>query len=161
MLLRPFRPADAEAVNAVAVAAFAQYQGVYSDWETMTRGVGSMASLSQHSEIIVAEDEGKVIGAVAYCPPGSTPRPDFFEPEWPVIRMLVVSPSARGAGVGRRLTEECIARARRDGFEVIALHTSPAMEVALSMYLRMGFDLARQVPDRFGVSYGLYLMHLR
>jgi len=32
------------------------------------------------------------------------------------------------------------------------------MEVALSMYLNMGFKLARHVPDRFGVPYAVYLM---
>jgi ribosomal protein S18 acetylase RimI-like enzyme len=160
MLVRPFHPTDAGAVNAVALAAFAQYRDVYDDWATLSRGVGAMASLAQHAEIVVAEDERELLGAVAYCPPGSMPRADFFEPEWSIIRMLVVLPSARGAGVGRRLTRECIARARRDEAGVIALHTSPVMKVALSMYLRTGFQLAREVPDRFGVPYGLYLMQV-
>jgi ribosomal protein S18 acetylase RimI-like enzyme len=161
MLVRPFHPTDAGAVNAVALAAFAQYCDIYDDWQTLSLGVGAMASLSQHAEIVVAENEQEVVGAVAYCPPGSMPRADFFEPDWSIIRMLVVLPSARGEGVGRRLTGECIARAARDGAEVIALHTSPVMEVALSMYLRMGFNLARELPDRFGVPYGLYLMQVR
>jgi hypothetical protein len=53
-----------------------------------------------------------------------------------------------------------VKRARRDGVEVIALHTSPAMEVALALYLRMGFALERHVPDRFGVPYAVYLKAL-
>ena len=75
--------------------------------------------------------------------------------------MLVVDPAARGRGLGRRLTEECVARARRDGGGVIALHTSPAMAAALDLYLKMGFELKRPLPDRFGVPYGLYLMDLQ
>jgi ribosomal protein S18 acetylase RimI-like enzyme len=162
MSVRPFTPGDAEAVNALALAAFEQYRGVYDDWETLSRGVGSMASLAGGGEILVAEEEGgRIVGAVAYFGPGSEPRADFFEPEWPIIRMLVVDPQARGRGIGRRLTDECIERARRDEAAVIALHTSPAMEVALAMYLRMGFRLERKVPDRFGVPYGLYLMDLK
>jgi ribosomal protein S18 acetylase RimI-like enzyme len=161
MLIRPYDPADADAVNAVALAAFAQYRGVYDDWETLSRGVGATSALAEHAELIVAAEDGRVAGAVAYCPPGSEPRADFFEPGWPIIRMLVVDPAARGKGIGRRLTEECIQRARRDGAEVIALHTSPAMEVALALYLRMGFRLARRVPDRFGVPYAVYLLPLR
>lgn len=51
--------------------------------------------------------------------------------------MLVVDPDLRGKGLGRRLTGECVARARRDNAAVIALHTSPAMEVALRIYLKM------------------------
>ena len=160
MLIRDFEPADADAVNEVALAAFAQYEGIYSDWTTLARGVGSMASLSECAQIIVAEDDGRLLGAVAYYPPRSFPRADFFESEWPIIRMLVVDSRARGKGAGRELTEECIARARRDGAGLISLHTSPAMEVALAMYLRIGFRLVREVPPRFGVPYGVYTLNL-
>lgn len=110
MILRPFRPADADAVNRVALAAFAQYRGVYSDWDVLERGVGAMAALAGGGEIIVAENGG-IAGAVAYFGPGTTPRADFFAPDWPIIRMLVVDPAARGQGIGRRLTEACIERA--------------------------------------------------
>lgn len=160
MLVRPFKSCEAAAVNALALAAFAQYEGVYSDWDALSRGVGSMSALAEHAEIIVAEDEGGLVGAVAYCPPSSTPRAEFFDSEWPIIRMLVVDPIARGAGIGRSLTEACVQRARRDGASVIALHTSPAMDVALALYLRMGFKLAKRVPDRFGVPYAVYLLRL-
>jgi ribosomal protein S18 acetylase RimI-like enzyme len=160
-LIRGFEPEDADAVNAVAMEAFAQYRGVYSDWETLSRGVGTMAELAEHGELFVAADEaGRIVGAIAYFGPDTTPRADFFDPEWPIIRMLVVSPAARGRGVGRKLTEECICRARAGDAPLIALHTSPAMEVALAMYLKMGFKLLRQVPDRFGVPYGVYVMSL-
>ena len=157
-IVRPFSPADANTVNAVALAAFAQYRGVYSDWETLARGVGSMSSLAGQAELIIAEEAGAVVGAVAYCPPRSQPRAEFFAPEWPIVRMLVVRPRARGRGIGRMLAAECVKRAKRDGAALIALHTSPAMEVALAMYLRMGFTLLRRVPDRFGVPYAVYTM---
>jgi ribosomal protein S18 acetylase RimI-like enzyme len=160
MQIRPYETADANAVNSVALSAFAQYESIYQDWETLTRGVGSMSSLAGHSELIVAEERDRIIGAVAYCAPGSTPRAEFFDPEWPIIRMLVVEPSARGKGVGRRLTDECIERARRTGAPLIALHTSPAMEAALKMYLKMGFTVERAVAPRFGVSYAVYTLNL-
>ena len=160
MLLRHYSPSDADAVNTIALAAFAQYRDVYSDWDVLERGVGSMTTLADTGEIIVAEVDGTVAGAVAYIGPAGSPRADFFEPEWPIIRMLVVDPSARGRGIGRALTQACLERARRDGGEVIALHTSPAMEVALALYLRMGFKLLRRVPDRFGVPYAVYVKPL-
>lgn len=159
--IRPFSAADADAVNSVALAAFAQYEGVYSDWEVLTRSVGAMAALAGQGEILVAEEEDGIVGAVVYVAPGTSPRADFFEPEWPIIRMLVVDPAARGRGLGRRLTEECVARARRDGAALIALHTSPAMTAALALYRKMGFELERRLPDRFGVPYGVYLMDLQ
>ncbi len=70
--------------------------------------------------------------------------------------MLVVDPACRGNGIGRALTDECLARARRDGAKVMALHTSPIMTVALPMYLRMGFAWLRAAPPIFGVDYAVY-----
>lgn len=161
MIVRDFAPGDAGAVNAVALAAFAQYEGVYGDWAVLARSVGSMAALAESASILVAEDPaGRIAGAVAYVAPNGGPRAEFFEPEWPIVRMLVVDPAARGRGIGRQLTEACIELARRDGAAVIALHTSPAMEVALALYLRMGFRLEKRVPDRFGVPYAVYLKPL-
>ena len=158
ILIRSFQDADAAPTDAVAISAFQQYENVYSDWDVLMRSVGAMSSLARHSELLVADIGGSVVGAVAYFGPGAMPRAEFFEPEWPIIRMLVVDPVARGLGIGRRLTEACVARARRDGSRLIALHTSPAMRVALAMYLRMGFVLDRTAPDRFGVPYGVYLL---
>jgi ribosomal protein S18 acetylase RimI-like enzyme len=158
--IRAFEAADADAVNEVALQAFEQYRGVYDDWETLERAVGGTSALAGDAELLVAEIGGRIVGAVAYCPPFSEPRADFFEPRWPLIRMLVVAPAARGRGLGRSLTDACIERARRDGADRIALHTSPAMEVALALYLRMGFRLERRVPDRFGVPYAVYLLDL-
>ena len=161
MIVRDFSPADAEGVNAVALAAFAQYRGVYSDWEALTRAVGSMAGFAESGRIIVAEDSaGKIAGAVAYFGPYAGPRAEFFAPEWAIVRMLVVDPAARGRGIGRRLTEACLDLARSDGAAAIALHTSPAMAAALALYSRMGFRLEKRVPDRFGVPYAVYLKKL-
>jgi GNAT superfamily N-acetyltransferase len=80
----------------------------------------------------------------------------FFDRSWPIIRMLVVDSAHRGKGLGHALTSECLARARRDGSAIIALHTSPIMTVALPMYLRMGFSRAHDAPSIFGVPYAVY-----
>ena len=159
--IRDFEPQDAEAVNAIALAAFEQYRAAYSDWQEFAKRIGAMASLTESgAEIIVASDaDGNVAGAVAYFGPG-TPKDEPFDPAWSLIRLAVVDPTARGHGLGRLLTDECIRRARRDGASVIALHTSPIMQVALGMYLRLGFVLLRQVPPRFGVPYRIYLKRL-
>ena len=157
--IRDFAPEDAAAVNAIALAAFEQYRGEYDDWPTFSAFVGSMASLAESGELIVALSDGVIAGAVAYFGPNAQ-KPALFDPAWPVIRMLVVDPAARGAGLGRLLTEACIVRARRDGAAAIALHTSPIMRVALSMYLRLGFVLLRDSPPIFGVPYRIYLKRL-
>ena len=112
-MLRDYQPADAEAIVRVALAAFAQFEQDYSDWPLFTTHVAKMPELSKTGEIIVAEDGGQIVGAVAYVGP-QAPKAAFFDPAWPVIRMLVVDPAARGKGIGRQLTEECLRRAERD-----------------------------------------------
>jgi ribosomal protein S18 acetylase RimI-like enzyme len=119
-----------------------------------------MAALSDAGEIVVAEVNGEIAGAVAYIGPDK-PKSSFFDIRWPVMRMLVVHPSSRGLGVGRLLTHDCIERARRDKAEVFALHTTKLMSVAVSMYERMGFILHASAPDIYGVQYGIYLKQLR
>ncbi len=157
--IRDFRPDDAPAVNRVALEAWDQYATVFNNWTRMAGFFGNVASLAHDLQLVVAELEGSVVGCVGYVPPYAK-REEMFPPEWAIIRMLSVAPEARGRGLGRRLSQECIARAQRDNARVIGLHTSPAMEVALPLYLRMGFVLERSIPDRNGIPYALYKLTL-
>jgi GNAT superfamily N-acetyltransferase len=156
-VVRDAREADGAGVNRVALAAFSQYKDQYSDWTAFSRNIARMSDLA--AELIVAARGDRVGGAVGYVSPGA-PKQDFFDPAWPVIRMLVVDPAVRGAGLGRRLTEACIEKARHDGSPLIALHTSPIQEVARAMYLRMGFVEQFPTPPIYGVPYAVYLKPL-
>lgn len=157
-MIRDYRSADAEAVDQLALAAFEQFKLLYSDWPAMSERL-RISGMARAGEIVVADDGKEIVGAVVYIGPGQ-PKAAFFHPAWPVIRMLVVKPSARGLGLGRLLTEDCLRRARRDRATTIALHTSPIMTVALSMYLRMGFVKLADAPDICGVPYAVYTKQL-
>jgi GNAT superfamily N-acetyltransferase len=153
--IRNYQSSDAENLNRIAVAAFGQFREHYHDWPAMRAGLSKTSDLSASGEVIIAELQHGFAGAVAYFGP-DRPKAPFFDQRWPIIRMLVVDPAFRGNGIGRTLTDECIARARRDGSPIIALHTSPIMTVALPMYLRMGFVKAHDAPAIFGVPYAVY-----
>src|SRR5204862_7553902 len=81
----------------------------------------------------------RIVGAVTYYPDGSGDSHAGWPGRWAVIRLLAVHPDARGRGVGRLLTEECIRRARASGAPAVGLHTTVFMSVARAMYERMGF----------------------
>jgi ribosomal protein S18 acetylase RimI-like enzyme len=153
--IRNYRASDADELNRIAVAAFSQFQDSYEDWPAMRAIVSRASALSDSGEVVIAESDGRLVGGVTYVGPNVVKAP-FFDPAWPVIRMLVVDPDCRGKGIGRALTDECIARARRDRAMLIALHTSPIMTVALPMYLRMGFAKVQDAPPLFGVPYAVY-----
>lgn len=154
-----FTQQDGEELTKLAVSSFEQYKDVYDDWDIFISRIAAMPSLAESSEIILAKIDGEIVGAVAYVAPHK-PKAEFFEPEWALIRMLVVAPKVRGQGIGKALTNECIDRAKRDDAKTVALHTSEVMQTALAMYLRMGFEYKKEAPIIFGMKYGVYTMNI-
>jgi ribosomal protein S18 acetylase RimI-like enzyme len=159
VLVREFRRDDAAEVNRIAVAAWDQYRTTFTDWPRTGPRFAATANLAHKLNLLIAQDDTTILGFVGYIAPGR-PRERAFRRDWATIRMLSVDPIARGHGVGRLLTENCIARAKRDGASVIALHTSSVMEVALALYIRLGFTYLRDIVDRHGVHYAIYMLSL-
>lgn len=159
MVIRPFKPEDSTQLNQVAVEAFSQFEHHYSDWQSLITAVSKMANLADSANLFVAEDNGKIVGGVALVPPNDNPN-SHFDKTWAAIRMLVVSPEARGKGIGKALTQACIESAKQSNVKTIGLHTSPIMEIALAMYQRMGFEKFKEIDPIFGVEYGVYKLEL-
>jgi len=157
--LRAYQPGDAEAVNHLASAAFSEYATAVNDWAGLAEHAANTAALADDAELLLAEQGGRLVGCVGYICPGR-PREMAFPADWAVLRMLSVLPSARGQGVGRLLTQACINRAQGDGAAILGLHTSPIFRSAINLYLRMGFQLQKALPDRGGTPCVLYALNL-
>ena len=89
-------------------------------------------------DFLVAESEGKLVGAVAFYRDASLIGFDLPQ-EWAGLRALAVDPAARGHGIGRQLTEACVLRAWRIGRAAICLHNAALQGAARKLYLSMGF----------------------
>jgi ribosomal protein S18 acetylase RimI-like enzyme len=109
---------------------------------------------AEHATVLVAEEEGGLLGTVTVAPHGS-PYAEVAQEGESELRMLAVDPEARGRGLGERLTRAGIEAGLAGGARRIVLSTTPAMEKAQRMYERIGLQ---RVPERDVVVEGETLL---
>ncbi|MFF9035124.1 GNAT family N-acetyltransferase [Streptomyces sp. NPDC014892] len=104
-----------------------------------------VAKRAAEAEVLVAVADGQVLGGVTFVPAGG-PMADIARAGEAEIRMLAVSPEARGRGVGEALVRACLERARTvEGCVRVVLSTQRSMHAAHRIYGRLGFT---RTPER-------------
>ena len=94
---------------------------------------------SAHEGIWIAERDGRIVGCIAIV---------AVSAQVAQLRWFLVDPSARGAGLGKRLLREAIVFSRASGYRSIILWTVSTLAAAVHLYLEAGFSKVQQKPGR-------------
>ncbi len=136
--IRPAHPDEYAAAGRLTVDAY-RASGYLEAETPYALKLADAATRAREAELWVAVDEGgAVLGTVTMAPPTSgwaqVAGPADLE-----FRMLAVSATARGRGIGEALTRAVIDRTTELGLTGVVLSSSTQMTSAHRIYERLGF----------------------
>lgn len=119
---------------------YAREYGWNSKFEALVAGIASEFLLKFQPEwerCWIAELNGERVGAIFVVRKSATVAQ---------LRMLILTPGARGLGLGGKLVDECIAFARLKGYKKMVLWTNSCLVAARGIYAKRGFQLTQSEP---------------
>jgi DNA-binding MarR family transcriptional regulator/GNAT superfamily N-acetyltransferase len=140
VILRDPQPGDMGWVVQQHGEIYAREYGWNSEFEALVADIAGKY-LKNHQpdweKCWIAEIDGERVGAVFVVRKSATVAQ---------LRMLILTPAARGLGLGGRLTDECLAFARSKGYKKMVLWTNSLLKAARAIYAKRGFVLTQSEP---------------
>jgi DNA-binding MarR family transcriptional regulator/GNAT superfamily N-acetyltransferase len=155
VVLRPHRPGDIGWVIARHGALYAHEYGWNTDFEALVAHIAARfldQFDAQREACWIADRAGQPLGCVflVQARDDDTQAP---EPGTAQLRLLLVEPTARGLGLGKRLVAECTRFARAAGYQRIRLWTQSCLGAARGIYRAEGYRLVATEPHHsFGAD---------
>ena len=146
IIIRNAHPTEFKSIGELMVHVYSQVEGFpkqdeQPEYYKLLYNIGELTN-KQGTELLVAVEENQIIGGVVffsdmqhYGSGGIAIR----EKDAAGFRLLAVDPLARGKGIGKLLTQECIRKTKEKHLGQLIIHTTQYMRNAWEMYERMGF----------------------
>lgn len=148
--LRPGRPMDAMACGRICYEAFGAISGRHnfaSDFPSVDIATNLMTMLLSHPRFfsVIAEVGGEVVGS------------NFLDERSPVAGLgpITVEPKAQNLGIGRRLMQAALDRARDRGFPGVRLLQASYHSRSLALYATLGFQPREAIACMQGPAIGI------
>lgn len=161
MLIREARESEYDEIGELTVRAYSNLPNfeLRSDYRDMLVDVARRA---ETNSVLVAEDDGVIVGTVTFVPDATSTEAEFDDPDAAGIRVLAVDVSHQRRGIGRALADNCVMSARAAGCQRVILFTLDAMVAAQTLYRSLGFvrDVRRDwepVPGVLLIGYAIEL----
>jgi DNA-binding MarR family transcriptional regulator/GNAT superfamily N-acetyltransferase len=146
-LIREHRPGDIGWVISAHGRLYAEDYGWDISFEALVAEITAQFIRSfdhRREHCWIAEIDGEPVGSIFLVKASD---------EVAKLRLLLVEKKARGLGVGRALTDQCIRFAREKGYRSITLWTQSMLVAARDIYQRAGFvRVAEEKHHSFGVD---------
>ncbi len=145
--VRNASPSEFDEIGKLMTTVYSQLEGFpkeseQPDYYKMLANIGDITTKAGTELMVAISPEGNISGAVvffsdmkSYGSGGTATN----EKNACGFRLLAVDASARGKGIGKLLTMECINKAKVKKVNQMIIHSTMAMQTAWKMYEKLGF----------------------
>jgi len=153
VVLRDGRPDDAERCGVICFEAFKAISDQHNfprDFPAPEPAIGLLTHLLSRKDVysVVAEIDDRVIGSNFLWETASIAG----------VGPITVDPSVQNSAIGRRLMQDVLERAQRQGFAGVRLVQAAYHNRSLSLYTKLGFDTREILSAIQGAALGLEIV---
>ena len=145
--IRNAKPREFTEIGKLMVQVYAELEGFPKQDEQpayyeMLANIGELTKKPGTELLVAVSEDGRIAGGVVYFGDmqyygsGGTAT---MEKNAGGFRLLAVAPEARGRGIGKLLTNECIRKTKEKNRSQVIIHSTKAMQTAWKMYESIGF----------------------
>lgn len=147
-IIRNAFPSEFTVIGKLLIGVYSQLDGFPKEDEQpnyykMLANIGDFTNHPETELLVAVDNNNTILGAVVYFNDMQYYGSGGIatqEKNAAGFRLLGVDNNARGKGIGKLLTQECIKKATENNLNQVIIHSTLAMQTAWKMYENIGFQ---------------------